>query len=100
MKSVGISWLKSDKSAGSRINGLELARTMLENSSEGNERAGLYFMDCCRATLAILPTLPRDSKNMDDIDTDSEDHIWDEIRYRVLQDKERLATSFKIITPK
>lgn len=100
MADVGVSWEKSDKSAGSRINGLELARTMLENSSEGNEEAGLYFMDCCRATLALLPTLPRDPKNMDDIDTDSEDHVWDEIRYRILQDKQQFATNFKINKPK
>lgn len=100
MKAVGISWLKSDKSAGSRINGLEIARTLLENASEGSEDAGLYFMDCCRATLAILPTLPRDPKNMDDIDTDSEDHIWDEVRYRVLQNKEQYATGFKLVKPK
>lgn len=100
MSDVGIKWIKSDKSAGSRINGLELARTMLENASEGAEDAGLYFMDCCRSTLAILPTLPRDPKNMDDVDTDSEDHIWDDIRYRILQNKDRLPQKLRVVPPK
>lgn len=100
MSNKGVSWIKSDKSAGSRKIGLELARELLDNAHNNKEEAGLFFMDNCRASISILPTLPRDPKDMDDVDTDAEDHIWDETRYRVLQNKERYVTSIKINQPK
>ena len=85
-----VGWTRSDKSAGSRINGLQLTRDRLEASVD-NEGPGLYFMDNCRTAISILPTLPRDEKKPDDVDTDAEDHIWDETRYRVLSSDNRMA---------
>ena len=32
----------------------------------------------------LFPIAPRDETDPDDIDTDSEDHIADEVRYKVL----------------
>lgn len=98
MAAEGISWLESDKSPGSRKNGLELIRGRLEASTDGEDK-GLYFMDCCRSAISILPTLPRDSKLLDDVDTDSEDHIYDEVRYRVLAGNNRAATAIKLVRP-
>lgn len=89
----GIYWTKSDKSSGSRIIGLQLVRDRLKNSVNG-EKPGLYFMDHCRAALALLPVLPRDEKNTEDVDTKAEDHLYDEVRYRVLAAK-RLATKLE-----
>lgn len=83
MKDEGISWLKSDKGAGSRKNGLDLAREMIYNTKHG-EGAGLFFCENCKAAIYLLSTLPRDEDDLDDVDTQSEDHIWDETRYRVL----------------
>jgi len=91
MSDNGVDWIEADKSPGSRINGLQLVRDMLENSSRGEE-PGLYFMDNCKATLATVPVLPRDEDKIDDVDTDAEDHIYDEIRYRVLKGSNRYAT--------
>ncbi|MCK9234936.1 MAG: hypothetical protein M0P09_01315 [Acholeplasmataceae bacterium] len=91
MEDYGVRWIPADKSPGSRINGLELARGMLENAIRG-EGPGLYFMDHCRAHISLLPTLPRDEDNLDDVDTDSEDHVWDGTRYRVLKGSNRYAT--------
>jgi len=88
MAAEGIVWKDSDKSPGSRINGLQLLRDMME-ASKKNEGAGIYFMDNCRAAIATVPTLPRDEKNPDDVDSDAEDHAYDEIRYRVLARKRR-----------
>ncbi len=98
MSSVGIRWTESDKSPGSRKIGLELVRERLEATSTG-EHKGLYIMDCCRAAISILPTLPRDSKILDDVDTDSEDHVYDEVRYRVLAGNNRAATAIKLVRP-
>lgn len=91
MADEGVDWIEADKSPGSRINGLQLVRDMLENSCR-EEGPGLYFMDNCLATLATVPVLPRDEDRMDDVDTDAEDHIYDDIRYRVLQNNIRYAT--------
>jgi hypothetical protein len=41
-------------------------------------------MDCCPAWLSTVPTIERDEDNEDDVDTDSEDHAYDDTRMRVL----------------
>lgn len=76
-------WTQSDKSPGSRRNGLQLFRDRLEASVE-REGAGIYFMANCAGATATLPTLPRSDKDPDDVDTDAEDHPYDAIRYKVL----------------
>lgn len=91
MEDHGIHWTEADKSPGSRINGLQLVRDALENSCRG-EGPGLYFMDNCKAAIATLPTLPRDEDKPDDVDTDAEDHPYDDVRYRVLAGSNRYAT--------
>lgn len=98
MLDKGIAWTESDKSAGSRRNGLELARQRFLNAKR-REGAGLYFMANCVASVSTIPTLPRDPDNMDDVDTTAEDHAWDMTRYRVLKGKNRLATAIKISFP-
>lgn len=92
MAEKGVVWKDSDKSPGSRKNGLQLIRELLEASDpkSGRERPGLYFMDHCRAAIGTLPILPRDEKDPDDVDTDAEDHVYDEMRYRVLAKRQRM----------
>lgn len=95
----GVSWESSDKSPGSRIVGLQLVRDRLDAALPGGEGPALYFMDCCRATIATLPVLPRDAKKLDDVDTTAEDHAYDMVRYRVLKGSNRYATSVKMTMP-
>jgi hypothetical protein len=83
MAKEGVRWTRSDKSAGSRKNGLELVRQALENSITG-DGPGLYFMDHCAGAIGTLPSLPRDEDDMDDVDTDAEDHPYDGVRYMCL----------------
>lgn len=92
MGDVGVHWTPSDKSPGSRKNGLELMRTRLQ-ASITKEGPGIYFMDVCREALSTLPVLPRDPDDPDDVDTEAEDHVYDEVRYRVLASDIRAATS-------
>ena len=94
----GITWKESDKSVGSRAIGLQLLRDRLEASAEGEGR-GIYFMDNCRISIAGLPTLPRDETNMDDVDTDAEDHFYDDIRYMVLDVDSDFATDIRSLKP-
>jgi hypothetical protein len=98
MADCGVTWTASDKSSGSRRNGLELIRERLEASKNG-EHPGLFFMDNCRDAIAQLPVMPRDEKDPDDVDSDAEDHIYDEVRYRVLAGSNRVATSISVSFP-
>ena len=92
MAGKGIHWTESDKSPGSRRNGLQLFRDRLEASKTG-EGPGIYFMRNCVASLETIPNLPRDPKKIDDVDTTAEDHPYDMTRYRVLASSNRYATS-------
>ena len=48
------------------------------------EKPGLYAFNTCKMFVELFPIAPRDETDPDDIDTDSEDHIADEVRYKVL----------------
>lgn len=91
-----IRWVKADKSPGSRVNGLELLRERMKNE----EGPGIYFMSNCRAAIATLPVLPRDEKNIEDVDTKAEDHLYDDVRYRVLAGNNRAAKKVKVRYPR
>ena len=81
----GVTWEPADKTPGSRINGLNVARTLLYNSVHyRNEEPGLYFTKSTSEVVRSLLALPLDEKNPEDVDTDSSDHLWDCLRYIVL----------------
>jgi hypothetical protein len=90
MADNGVDWAKSDKSQGSRINGVQLFRDRLEAAITG-EGPAIYMMSHCAAAIGIIPILPRDEDITDDVDTDAEDHPWDGTRYRVLSGESRIA---------
>lgn len=98
MSDKGIRWTTSDKSSGSRRIGLELLRERFINAITLKGPA-IYFMENCRAAISTLPILPRDEKNIDDVDSDAEDHPYDEVRYRVLKGNNRLATKVPVSWP-
>jgi len=98
MLKKGVRWLESDKSQGSRIIGLQLMRDRLEAAIKG-EGPALYFMSHCKASIDILPTLPRDTKKVDDVDTTSEDHIYDAVRYRCLHGASKYPGNVKFVLP-
>jgi len=50
-----------------------------------NGRAMLYVFNTCRNFIRTLPTLVYDDTNVEDIDTDTEDHIYDECRYVLME---------------
>lgn len=92
MLKKGVDWELADKSPGSRKQGWLVVRRMLRAAlnvdDEGRPRGkpreapGLFFSRNCRSSIELLPSMPRDDKDLDDIDTDAEDHVADEIRYR------------------
>lgn len=91
MEDAGVRWTHSDKSSGSRKNGLQLIRDRFEASIR-NEGPGLYVTENCKAFIATVPVLPRDENDPDDVDTEAEDHPYDDTRYAVLAGNNRYAT--------
>ena len=98
MADKGVRWTKSDKSPGSRIIGLQLFRDRLVASLR-KEGPGIYFTRNCQAAISTIQSLPRDPDKPDDIDTDAEDHCWDDTRYRVLASYNRIATKINVSYP-
>jgi hypothetical protein len=70
----------------SRITGWERVRTMLGNAKPGpegmREHPGLFVTKNCAKFLELFPVTLRDPDKPDDVDTDTEDHLQDETRYR------------------
>lgn len=80
----GVLWLPADKGKGSREHGWTLIRERLAAAKAVvKENPALYISNNCKSFIRVIPTLPRDENNIDDVDTNSEDHIADEVRYRV-----------------
>lgn len=86
MEKEGVFWTPADKRPGSRKNGWELIRDRLDAvvNREKADMPGIYIFDTCRDFIRTFPSLPRDSKDPDDVDTEAEDHIADDVRYQVL----------------
>jgi hypothetical protein len=87
MAAQGVRWVAVKKDAGSRRNGWELMRNRFRNAVTG-EGPGLYAFSTCRQFIRTVPALPRDSRDMDDVDTQAEDHVGDDSRYRALAVKQ------------
>lgn len=84
----GVSWTSADKRPGSRKLGWEMMRKLIRNAQPNphgpRELPGLFVIEGqCLQFLRTVLSLPRDEKDLDDVDTDAEDHIGDETRYRV-----------------
>lgn len=82
----GVDWTQADKSPGTRMDGLSKLRAMFKQSlNPMHEEPGLYvFAGKCPNFVRTIPTLPRDKKNPDDVNSHAEDHAYDAARYRVL----------------
>lgn len=98
MARIGVRWEKADKGPGSRKNGWERMRKMLKASmTHPMEEPGLLVFDTCRQFIRTVPVLPRSERDQDDIDTDAEDHVGDEVRYRItMPSRTATATPLRI----
>ncbi len=87
MITQGCRWRPSDRSAGSRISGKnELHRRFQVQEAFGDEIAqpGLVIFHSCINLVSQLPTIPLDPKNPEDVNTKSEDHLYDALRYGIM----------------
>ncbi len=96
MAQAGLSWTRAAKGPGSRVAGWQRMRQLLLANCDVDpvtgrvsartipmEHAGLFVFDTCVNTIRTIQSLPRDKRNRDDVDTNSEDHPADVVRYRV-----------------
>ena len=83
MIQAGVRWTKTDKSKGSRVRGkIELHRRLKVNSY--TDEVGVKIFRNCRNLIRIMPILPLDSSNAEDVDTKFiEDHLYDSFRYGI-----------------
>lgn len=90
----GITFHEVEKGPGSRKQGWQQLREWLSHClpDEGarvREKPGLFVFDSCKQFLRTVPVLPRDEDDPDDVDTESEDHVGDDVRYRLRQHVKR-----------
>lgn len=83
-KGCGVSFSPAHKK--DRLSGWELVRTMLRQAGSPDV-PGLYVTSNCTYFWKVFPTIPRDPRKLWDVDTKSNDHIADAIRYGVLSRK-------------
>jgi hypothetical protein len=88
MKKHGVTWLVAQKGPGSRKNGWEQLRNLLKAAAaEPREERGIFIFDTCEHWKRTVPVLPRSDKDLDDIDTEADDHLADASRYRIFRKK-------------
>ncbi len=87
MRKVGVDWQPADKGQGSRKQGWEQLRERMKGSHSGpegvRETPGIFVLESCQQFCRTVPVIARDDRDLDDVNTDAEDHIADEVRYRV-----------------
>lgn len=82
----GIYFERCNKAPGCRIHAANMFRNRLMGALERAEEPGIFFFNTCIQTLRTIPTLPRDKKETDDVDSKAEDHCYDCISYLLLSD--------------
>lgn len=79
----GCRWRPADRSRGSRIAGKnEIHRRLQIDEYTGEPR--MVIFNTCRNLISQLPSIPLSKSNPEDVDTNSEDHLYDALRYGVM----------------
>lgn len=79
----GCRWRPADRSRGSRVSGKNEVHRRLQ-IDEILEEPRLLIFSTCKKTIEQIPSLPLDRRNPEDVDTNSEDHIYDALRYGLM----------------
>ena len=94
MATVGVRWEPANKGPGSRINGWQLLRNRLAAGRQfPMEEPGLFVFSTCRHFIRTVPVLPRDERKPEDVDTNTEDHVADAVRYRCLHKRSEVTVT-------
>jgi hypothetical protein len=80
-----------------RVAGWDIVREYLK--CDTNNRPKLQIFSTCKNMIRTLPSLIHDPMNSDDIDTNSEDHAADELRY-ILQSLHEQRAPNQTVSPR
>lgn len=92
MMKQGLSWSPAQNDKGRRVKDKNLLHQYLEVDEYTNSPKLIIF-DTCTELINELESLPTDSKNPEDVDTDAVDHAYDALRYGV-QSNPLVVTSY------
>lgn len=97
MQLEGCQWEMANKASGSRKQGWALIRDYLKGAlpedNRPREKPGLFVFRECVQWIRTVPTLPRDDEDLDDVDTEAEDHAGDATRYRLFARPDQFSSS-------
>ncbi|WP_051291316.1 phage terminase large subunit [Fictibacillus gelatini] len=79
MLKEGVTWLKADND---RLNGKMQVHNRLKFDENGIPM--LYVFSTCKDSIRTIPNLPYSETKVEDIDTDAEDHAYDDWRYALM----------------
>lgn len=99
MEKHGVKFTPADKRPGSRKAGWQRCRNYLKAALDGDREHPWYLVfNTCRQFIRTIPALPRSERDPDDVDTDAEDHVGDEWRYRLSVDKQPITShKFRLV---
>ena len=79
---AGAKFRPVEKWPGSRVHRVQdFHRRLGTNERDPDKGPGIVFFDRCRNAIETIPTLPRDPNNIEDVDTDGDDHAFDGVTY-------------------
>lgn len=82
MVEEGVEFIPAPKGPGSRRRRLSFLRSALD-AAKMNEGPGLFAMNRCTEFRRQIPALPRDEDDYECVDSDCEDHLYDELTYEL-----------------
>lgn len=92
MLTAGVPWLRGDND---RMNGLQEVYSRFDAyKTDGEKKPMFYIFSNCTEAIKQIPLLVHDERKPEDVDTEQEDHIYDEIRYACM------SRPMKTIRPK
>ena len=80
----GVQFIPAIKGSGSRRMRLALLRDRLKCSLDDNGKPGYYATHECPEFRRQMPLLSRDPFDYECVDTDCEDHLYDELTYEII----------------
>jgi hypothetical protein len=79
----GCRWRPADRSKGSRVAGKNEIHRRFQ-IDEYTEEPRMIIFNTCKNLISQIPSLPLSKTNAEDVDTNSEDHLYDALRYGVM----------------
>lgn len=90
----GVTFVKADKTPGSRKRGVTFIKQGLRAAKERKpDQPHIYVHRSCTHLIRTLPNLQKDMDDPDDVDSLGEDHLFDVLRYRVLKSRNTASLS-------